>query len=132
MGYYSCTCQCVCIKIRVNNFNIFFSSGAVFTFGLIEDVSADAWSHIFNVNVRGYALMAKHIVPLLKQQRSGSIIQFGSISGVIAQSAFVPYATTKGAVIQMTRNLALDLGPYNIRCNSISPGAIGMFLFMNY
>lgn len=93
--------------------------------GLVEDVSAEAWSRAFDVNVRGYALMAKHIVPHMKQQRSGSIIQFGSISGVIAQPGFVPYNTTKGAVIQMTRNLALDLGAFNIRCNSVSPGCIG-------
>ncbi len=98
--------------------------------GLIENVSADAWSHIFDVNIRGYALMVKHIVPLLKQQRSGSIIQFGSISALIAQPGFVPYGTTKGAVIQMIRNLALDLGPYNIRCNSISPGCIGRSFLM--
>lgn len=71
--------------------------------------------------------MVKHVVPYLKQQGSGSIIQFGSISGVIAQAAFVPYNTTKGAVIQMTRNLALDLGPFNIRCNTVSPGCTGMF-----
>lgn len=71
--------------------------------------------------------MVKHIVPYLKKQKSGSIIQFGSISGCIAQSSFVPYAATKGAVIQMTRNLALDLGPYNIRCNTVSPGCIGRF-----
>jgi NAD(P)-dependent dehydrogenase (short-subunit alcohol dehydrogenase family) len=112
---------------------LFISSAADFTFGLVENISADDWTRCFNVNVRGYALMVKHIVPFLKQQRSGSIIQFGSISGVIAQSAFVPYNTTKGAIIQMTRNLALDLGPYNIRCNSVSPGCIGMFyFFMNY
>jgi dihydroanticapsin dehydrogenase len=98
-------------------------------FGLVEDVSAEAWSDTFNVNVRGYALMAKHIVPLLKQQLSGSIIQFGSISGTIAQPAFIPCSTTKGAVIQMTRNLALDLGPYNIRCNTVSTGCIGMFFY---
>ncbi|CAF3427903.1 unnamed protein product [Rotaria sp. Silwood1] len=104
--------------------HVLVNAAADFTLGLIENVSADAWSHIFNVNVRGYALMIKHIVPLLKQQRSGSIIQFGSISGLIAQAGFVPYNTTKAAVIQMTRNIALDLGPYNIRCNSISPGCI--------
>jgi NAD(P)-dependent dehydrogenase (short-subunit alcohol dehydrogenase family) len=98
---------------------------ATFTLGLIENVSAEQWSHIFNVSIRGYALMVKHIVPLLKQQRSGSIIQFGSISGSIAQPGFIPYSTTKAAVIQMTRNLALDLGTYNIRCNSVSPGCIG-------
>ena len=105
------------------------SSAANFNLGLIEDVSADAWTEAFNVNVRGYALMVKHVVPYLKKQRSGSIIQFGSISGLIAQSGFVPYSTTKGAVIQMTRNLALDLGPYNIRCNTVSPGAISRFFF---
>ena len=93
--------------------------------GLIENVTAEQWSHIFDVNVRGYALMVKHTVPLMKKQRSGSIIQFGSISGLIAQPGFVPYSTTKGAVMQMTRNLALDLGPYNIRCNSVAPGCIG-------
>ena len=98
---------------------------AAFTLGSIENVSAEEWNHVFNVNVRGYALMAKHVVPLMKQQRSGSIIQFGSISGLIGQGNFVPYGTTKGAVLQMTRNLALDLGPFNIRCNSVSPGCIG-------
>ena len=68
--------------------------------------------------------MAKAVVPLMKQQRSGSIIQMASISSWIGQADFVPYSTTKGAVLQMTRNLALDLGSYNIRSNAICPGAI--------
>jgi NAD(P)-dependent dehydrogenase (short-subunit alcohol dehydrogenase family) len=96
----------------------------MFTFGAVENVSAEAWSQILNVNVRGYALMAKAVVPLLKKQRSGSIIQMASISSWIAQPEFVPYSTTKGAILQMTRNLALDLGPFNIRCNAICPGGI--------
>jgi len=98
-------------------------SAANFTFGAVENVSAEAWTTILNVNVRGYALMAKAVVPFMKQQKSGSIIQMASISSFIAQPEFVPYSTTKGAIVQMTRNLALDLGPYNIRCNSICPGA---------
>jgi NAD(P)-dependent dehydrogenase (short-subunit alcohol dehydrogenase family) len=102
----------------------FLFSAAIFTLCSIEDASAEAWTKVLNVNVRGYALMAKAVVPLLKQQRSGSIIQMVSMSGWIAQPEFVPYSTSKGAVLQMTRNLALDLGPYNIRCNSICPGNI--------
>ncbi len=90
----------------------------------MEDASAEAWTNIMNVNVRGYALMAKAVVPLLKKQRSGSIIQMASISGWIAQPEFVPYSTSKGAVLQMTRNLALDLGSFNVRCNAICPGTI--------
>ena len=66
--------------------------------------------------------MAKAVVPFLKKQQSGSIIQMASISSWIGQPEFVPYSTTKGAILQMTRNLALDLGPFNIRCNSICPG----------
>ncbi len=101
----------------------FVFSAAIFTYGAVENVSAEAWSQILNVNVRGYALMAKAVVPLMKKQRSGSIIQMASISSWIAQPEFVPYSTTKGAILQMTRNLALDLGPFNIRCNTICPGA---------
>lgn len=68
--------------------------------------------------------MAKAVVPYLKKQRSGSIIQMASMSSWIAQPHFVPYSTTKGAVLQMTRNLALDLGSFNVRCNAICPGTI--------
>jgi NAD(P)-dependent dehydrogenase (short-subunit alcohol dehydrogenase family) len=68
--------------------------------------------------------MAKAVVPFLKKQRSGSIIQMASINSWVAQPEFVPYGTTKGAVLQMTRNLALDLGSFNIRYNAICPGAI--------
>ncbi|UJR23855.1 hypothetical protein I4U23_026830 [Adineta vaga] len=103
--------------------DVLINNAALFTFGAVEDVTADAWTQILNVNVRGYALMAKAVVPFMKQQRSGSIIQMASISSWVAQPDFVPYSTTKGAILQMTRNLALDLGSFNIRCNSICPGA---------
>lgn len=103
---------------------ISFSSAAIFILCAVENASADDWTNILNVNVRGCALMAKAVVPYLKKQRSGSIIQMASMSGWIAQQEFVPYSTTKGAILQMTRNLALDLGPFNIRCNAICPGTI--------
>ncbi|CAF1174572.1 unnamed protein product [Adineta steineri] len=107
-----------------NTVDILVNNAAIFTLSSVENTSAEAWTNILNVNVRGYALMAKAVVPHLKKQRSGSIIQLASISSWIAQPDFVPYSTTKGAVLQMTRNLALDLGPFNIRCNAICPGTI--------
>jgi NAD(P)-dependent dehydrogenase (short-subunit alcohol dehydrogenase family) len=73
-------------------------------------------------------LIAKHIVPIFKQNNNGKgaggIINIASIAGLIALPASLPYGPIKAAVLQMTRNLALDLGPFNIRVNSISPGAI--------
>ena len=71
--------------------------------------------------------MAKHIVPIMKQQqKSCCIINLASGAGMIATQNSVPYSTTKAANIQMTKNLAFDLGPYKIRVVSISPGPIGM------
>ncbi|CAF3432283.1 unnamed protein product [Rotaria socialis] len=102
--------------------NILINTAAIFTLGYVEEVSSDDWSNIMNVNVRGYALMNKHIIPIF--EKSGSIIHLASAAGLVSHASFFPYATSKGAIIQMTRNLALDLDPFNIRVNSISPGAI--------
>ncbi|CAF3876092.1 unnamed protein product [Adineta steineri] len=115
------------IEIVINKWgtiDVLINTAAIFVFGEIENISSDAWKRNFDVNVHGFALLVKYIVPIMKKQRSGSIIQFGSISGVIAQPTFLPYGAGKAAVIQMTRSLALELGPYNIRCNSVSPGLI--------
>ncbi|CAF0789855.1 unnamed protein product [Adineta ricciae] len=108
-----------------NTISVLINLAAVFVFGEVENISAADWSRNFDVNVRGYALLVKYIAPIMKKQRSGSIIQFGSISGVVAQIPFLPYGADKAAVIQMTKNLAADLGAFNIRCNSISPGLVG-------
>jgi len=62
-------------------------------------------------------------VPLLKVN-GGVIVNIGSISGEIAQPDFVTYNSSKGAILSMTRCLALDLGPFGIRANTVSPGAI--------
>ena len=97
---------------------------------MLNKYQLNDWSHVFDVNVRGYALMAKYIAPIMKKQNSGSIINMASML-VYCYSQFVPYSATKGAIIQLTRNLALDLGSFNIRVNSISPGAIDSPLLMN-
>ncbi|CAF1582846.1 unnamed protein product [Didymodactylos carnosus] len=112
------------ILTKWKTIDILVNNAAIFTLGEIENISAEDWTKVFNINVRGYALMAKYVVPIMKKQKSGCIINMASHSSLIAQPAFVPYSTTKGAILQMTRNLALDLGPFNIRVLSICPGTI--------
>ena len=75
-------------------------------------------------SVSAPTIYIKYIAPILKKQCGGSIVNFASVAGMIAYAASVPYGTSKGAVIQLTRNLALDLGSFNIRVNSVSPGHI--------
>ncbi len=76
------------------------------------------------VNLGGHFLLCKHVLPFMKAQRSGVIINMGSVSGHVGQTDHVMYGATKGAILAMTRALAWELAPYNIRVNSISPGSV--------
>lgn len=89
-----------------------------------EDASAADWDLSLGVNVKGTALMASAIVPLIRAAGGGAIVNLASISGYIAQPNRWTYNATKGAILALTRCQALDLARDNIRANSISPGTI--------
>jgi dihydroanticapsin dehydrogenase len=74
------------------------------------------------VNVAGQALMSRYAVQSMEERGGGSIVNLGSISGVIAQPNQLTYAVTKAAMIHMSRCLALDLKDKGIRVNTVSPG----------
>ena len=104
------------IHVLVNN-------AADFTQKSLEQADLVDWQRVFGVNVFGTALVSKAALPGLKKQ-GGSIVNVASMSGIIAQKDFTTYSASKGAVIMMTRNMALDLAPFKIRVNSICPGCI--------
>lgn len=104
------------IDILVNN-------AADFTQKNIEAASVGDWERVLNVNVVAVALVSKAVVPHMKA-RGGSIVNMASQSGIIAQRNFATYNASKGAVITLTRCMALDLAPHRIRVNSICPGTI--------
>lgn len=81
------------------------------------------WDRIFAVNVKGVFLCAKYAVPEMKRGGGGVIINTASIGGVRVRPSYAAYSTSKGAVIVLTRALALELAPYKIRVNCISPVA---------
>lgn len=88
------------------------------------NASEQEWQDSLGVNVIGTANCIKVVADIMKKQKSGSIVTIASISGIIAQPDFLTYSATKAALIQMTKNLALDLGQYSIRVNCVSPGTI--------
>ena len=90
----------------------------------IEDTSLDDWNRIFAVNVTGTFLVSKYALPLMRKTSAGSIINFGSYDGFIADPQLAAYCATKGAVHALTRAMACDHGPENIRVNAICPGYI--------
>ena len=104
--------------------NILVNNAAAFVFGKIEDINKTHWAKVLGVNVVGYANCVSESLESLKKNNDSNIINIASVSSFIAQPEFVPYNTSKGAVIQLSKCLAMDLAKYNIRVNSICPGGV--------
>jgi NAD(P)-dependent dehydrogenase (short-subunit alcohol dehydrogenase family) len=104
--------------------NVLVNNAAAFVFGKVEEVTDEQWARVFGVNVIGYANCVAAALPHLKRAGGGTVVNIASVSSFIAQPSFIPYNASKGAVAQLTRCLAMDLAPFNIRVNAICPGAI--------
>lgn len=104
--------------------HVLVNNAAAFVFGSVEQATRAEWEKVLGVNVLGPAQCAKHVLPAMRRAAGGSIVNIASVSGFIAQPAFVPYNSSKGALLQMTRCMALDLAAENIRVNAICPGEI--------
>ena len=104
------------VHVLVNNAAIFILKGI--------DATPEEWRPMLDINIMGPALVAKHVVPAIRKAGGGSIVNLASISSFIAQPNFVTYNTTKAAILGMTRCMAMDLAPHNIRVNSVCPGVV--------
>ncbi len=88
----------------------------------IEDVTLEYWNERIAINQRPMFFTCQAVLPGMKKKGGGSIINISSISWKAKGAGYPVYATTKSAVIGLTRNLARDLGPHNIRVNTVTPG----------
>lgn len=104
------------VTLLVNNAAVFVLRGI--------DATPEEWRRSLDVNVMGPALVAKHIVPQMRRSGKGAIVNVASMSSFIAQPQFVAYSSSKAAIAHMTRCMALDLAPENIRVNAVCPGTI--------
>jgi NAD(P)-dependent dehydrogenase (short-subunit alcohol dehydrogenase family) len=112
------------LDILVNN------AGGPAKGGRVEEISLEAFDLAIDVHVRGTLAHMKYAAPIMRAQRSGSIVNIGSIAGHRAgYSSSLIYATAKAAIIHMTRCVAMELGEDGVRVNSISPGAIATGIF---
>ena len=106
------------LDIMVNNAGIFPKTP-------IDEAEMGTWDRIIDVNVRGlFFCSRKASWQMIKQGWGGSIINIASVSAFQPQFALSAYDTSKGGVWMLTRNLAVELAPYKIRVNSVSPGMI--------
>ena len=98
----------------------------------IEETTLDEWNQSFSVNVSGTFLTSKHALPLMRKADAGSIINFGSYDGFIADPSLAVYCATKGAVHALTRAMACDHGPEGIRVNAVCPGYVNTPMLQSF
>lgn len=102
------------IDVLVNDAGIVLMAGAI-------DTSIEDWDRILNVNLRGMFLCCKHAIPHMIRQGGGSIVNVASIGSLVAIMAHAAYNASKAGVVGLSRQMALDYGPSNVRVNCVCP-----------
>ena len=107
---------------RFGKIDILINSAGINIRGPIDEVTLQDFSKVMEVNVTGTWLTCRAVTPYMKKNGSGKIINLASTLGLVGLANRTPYASSKGAVVQMTRALGLELASFNIHVNAICPG----------
>ncbi len=105
------------IDILVNNAGIFIQNN-------LEEMETSEINKMLDINLRGSIMCIKNVLPGMKEQKYGKIINIASIAGFVGFDLSSIYCASKGALVNLTRELALDLGSYKINVNGVAPGVI--------
>lgn len=115
------------IKRTVEHFgtvDILVNNAAFAIYKLLHEYEQSEWDQVVAVNLRSLYLTSRRCIPIMMERRSGSIIHIASAHARITAPGNAPYVATKGAVVALTRAMALECAPYGVRVNCILPGAI--------
>ncbi|HEV7865511.1 MAG TPA: glucose 1-dehydrogenase [Acidimicrobiia bacterium] len=108
---------------ELGGLDVLYNNAGVDSRGSVADAEEADWDRCFNVNAKGTFLCSRAAVPALSV-RGGTIINQGSVAGLVAVPNFAAYCAAKGAVVALTRSMAIDLAPRRIRVNAICPGTV--------
>ncbi len=109
---------------RFGGLNFLVNNAGILTVGNAEQITEEQWDHLFNVNVRSVWLLSRGALPHMRKAGGGSIINIASTLGIVGARNRAAYAPSKGAVILLTKSMAIDHGHENIRVNAICPSFV--------
>ena len=107
------------VDILVNNASVF----STLRMKPMEEISFEEWDHVIRVNLGGVFLCTKAIIPFMKTQKKGKIVNMSSAAFAMGRPFYIHYVSSKAAVVGFTRALAREVGDYGIHVNCITPGA---------
>lgn len=112
------------IKARVGRIDVLVSNAGVHFSATLEDTSDTEFERVMGINVKGAFYLLKAVLPMMKAQRSGSIVLVGSDQSLIAKKNAFVYNMSKAALASMAKTTALDYAAYGVRANIVCPGTI--------
>jgi SDR family mycofactocin-dependent oxidoreductase len=104
--------------------DILFNNAGICAYGLAHELSEDEWDSMLDINLKGAWLVARRVIPVMIQQKSGSIINNSSIAGLRGMNRLSHYAASKWGLVGLTKSWAIELAPHGIRVNSIHPTGV--------
>jgi NAD(P)-dependent dehydrogenase (short-subunit alcohol dehydrogenase family) len=109
---------------RFRRVDVLVNAAGVEGVGPAHELSEESWDRTVDINLKGSYLVAKHVLPSMLAQKSGSVIHVASVEGLEGMAGSMSYNASKGGVVLMTKSMALDYGPLGIRVNCLCPGLI--------
>jgi len=109
---------------RFGRIDILVNAAGVVGFGAAHLLEVEEFDRVMDINLKGSFLTSKHVIPHMLEQGSGSIVHIASVEGLVGISGQLAYNASKGAVVLMTKNMALDYSPQGIRVNCVCPGGV--------
>lgn len=104
--------------------DVLVNCAGIFVRGSVVDVTETEWDRVLAVNLKGYFLMCRAVIPKMVAQGHGAVVNIGSIHGLVGTRGAASYCASKGAIENLTRQLAVDYAAAGVRVNAVAPGTI--------
>jgi len=119
------------VKRYFGGIDILVNNAGINKDGVIWKMTEEQWDSVININLKGYFNYIRAVAPIMREQKSGKIINVTSINGLRGKFGQANYASSKAGIIGLTKTIAKELGKYSVNVNAIAPGLIETDMMKN-